>query len=626
MQRHADHGHDARWDGVAQEAWRAARRGRHAQALRMCRAAAAALERRGDWAAAARARLMLARLHLERGDTARALTACAEAESVAGRAPDLEAAAGAALWRSWAQADAGEGSGAVPSPLPEGAGWAAAAWGVAAAVAVRAGDPSPIVRPEPDVWVRPVSEVLAPLVVAAWAARVEWLVAAGQIFRAGCAVAALRESVPEGDGAAGAEAALAHLRVVAATGDAQLVAPAVTAALRAADAAHLPWVRLRALAVWRDVAVATAAPEAGVLRTRARRIGARAPAGWQAAVAERTARRPDHAGRSAAGRPRPLDAGGRPIAGLVGESDVIRALRQEIVRAARTAFPVLIEGESGTGKELVARGLHALSPRSGAAFRGVNCAALADELVDAELFGHAKGAFTGALAARAGLIEEASGGTLFLDEIADLSLRAQAKLLRAFQEQEVRRVGEGQTRRVDVRWIAACNRSLDAEAAAGTFRADLLYRLAVIRIRVPPLRTRPGDVLRIVDACWPSLAAQAGTKAVLTPEVLAALERYAWPGNVRELQHVLATLAVHAPAGGAIGLALLPEHVRSEPGTLLPFAEARGRFEREYVQVALARHGASPTRAARAIGLSRQGLRKVLARTDEAPERDAEPR
>jgi transcriptional regulator with PAS, ATPase and Fis domain len=263
----------------------------------------------------------------------------------------------------------------------------------------------------------------------------------------------------------------------------------------------------------------------------------------------------------------------------------------------------------------VARGLHALSPRSAAAFRGLNCAALADELVDAELFGHARGAFTGAVAGRAGLIEEASGGTLFLDEIAELSLRAQAKLLRAFQEQEVRRVGEGRTRPVDVRFVAACNRSLDLEAAADAFRADLLYRLAVIRIHVPPLRTRPGDIRLIVEACWPALAAQAGTTAVLASDVLTALERHAWPGNVRELQHVLATLAVHAPATGTVGVDVLPDGIRSAPGTLLPFAEARGRFERDYVRAALERNGASPTRAARAIGLSRQGLRKVLTRT-----------
>jgi DNA-binding NtrC family response regulator len=620
MRRHPDRKHEARWDGLAGEAWRAARRGRHAQALRMCRAAAVALERRAQWSVAARARLMLARLHLERGDPTNALTACAEAEVAAGQARDVTAVAGAALWRAWAHVDAGRYRDAREVSLPTGDGWAAAAWGLAAACGLRAGEDAER-RPEPDVWQWPACDVLGPLVLLAWGARVEQLVAAGQVFRAGCAVAALRGAVPPTDAAASAEAALAHLRVVAATGDGALVAPAASEALRLADTAHLPWVRLRALAVWRDVGTATSAPEAGVLRTRVRRVSARAPVGWRAAVAERAARGPEPIGRAVVARARPQEAGGRQIAGLVGESDVIRALRLDIVRAARTAFPVLIEGETGTGKELVARGLHALSARSGAPFRGLNCAALTDELVDAELFGHARGAFTGAVTGRAGLIEEASGGTLFLDEVADLTLRAQAKLLRAFQEQEIRRVGEGQSRSVDVRFVAACNRSLDIEAEAGTFRADLLYRIAVIRIRVPPLRARPGDVALIVDACWPTLAAQAGTTAVITPEVLAALERYAWPGNVRELQHVLATLAVHAPATGAIEAALLPAGIWAEPGSLLPFTEARGRFERAYVREALARHGASPTRAARAIGLSRQGLRKVLARTDAAHDR-----
>lgn len=615
MRRHPDRGYEARWEGLAEEAWRAARRGRHAQALRMCRSAALALERRGQWAAAARARLVLARLQLERGDTTSAVTACGDAEAAGGRAGDAGTMAAAALWRAWAHADAARyGEARVAVRLPPGNGWAAAGWGVGAACALREGDESTALRGEPDEWLWPECDVLAPLVLAAWGTRVERLVVAGHVFRAGCAVAALRAAVPPDDDSAAVEAALAHLRVVAATGDAALVASAATDVLRLADAAHLPWVRLRALAVWRDVSSATRTPEAGVLRTRVRRISARAPAGWQAAVAERTVRR--EAGRPVPGRARPHDAGGRQVAGLVGESDVIRALRLDIVRAARTPFPVLIEGETGTGKELVARGLHALSARSGAPFRDLNCAALTDELVDAELFGHARGAFTGAVTGRPGLLEEASGGTLFLDEVADLSLRAQAKLLRAFQEQEVRRVGEGQVRPVDVRFVAACNRPLDAEAQAGSFRADLLYRIAVIRIRVPPLRARPGDVALIVEACWPTLAAQAGTTAVITPEVIAALERYTWPGNVRELQHVLATLAVHAPASGAIDAARLPDGIRGEPGTLLPFAEARGRFERAYVREALARHGASPTRTARALGLSRQGLRKVLARTD----------
>ena len=614
------------WERLASEAWRSARRGRHAQGLRMARAAASALERRGLAAGAARARLVLARLLLERGDTAAACEVCGDVEPVAARAGDLRAAAAATLWRGWALADRGayaEARQAVDRLT--GGEWAVPAWGVAAAVARRSGTVAPV-PPDATAWRLPACEVTRPLLLAAWAVRVEHLIAAGDLFKAGCLVSALRESVTVDDPAEEAEAVLAHLRLAAATGDGGQLPLIAAQALRRADAAHLPWARLRALAVWRDAAAALARPDAGVLRTRVRRLAARAPAGWRDAATE-----PDTgvtvAARSGPERPRPQEAGGRLVAGLIGESDVMRQLRQDIVRAARTAFPVLIEGESGTGKELVARGLHALSARAGGPFRDLNCAALTEDLVDAELFGHVRGAFTGAVAGRPGLIEDASGGTLFLDEVADLSPRAQAKLLRVFQEREVRRVGEVQARPVDVRLVAACNRPLDREAEAGRFRADLLYRIAVIRIRVPPLRHRPGDVQLIVQACWPSLAAQAGTVAVPGPDVLEAFARYAWPGNVRELLHVLAALAVRAPSEGVAGRALLPETFRGEePGMLLPFAEARDRFEGAYVREALARHGASPTRAARAIGLSRQGLRKVLARTaDEVREGRKEP-
>ncbi len=294
-------------------------------------------------------------------------------------------------------------------------------------------------------------------------------------------------------------------------------------------------------------------------------------------------------------------------------------LREEIARAARMSFPVLIEGETGSGKELVARGLHALGLRSAAAFLDLNCAALADDLVDAELFGHAKGAFTGAVGCRAGLFEQASGGTLFLDEVADLAPRVQAKLLRALQQQEVRRVGEGRSRPVDVRIVAACNRPLDEEVAAGRFRADLVFRVAGIRILVPALRARAGDIPLLVEAFWPSLAAQAGTTATLTPGVIEQLMRYDWPGNVRELQHVLATLAIRAPATGRVTPTLLPSGVGARlDAPAEPLATARGRFERDYARAALAQAGHSQARAARALGLSRQGLRKLLLRTSDA--------
>jgi DNA-binding NtrC family response regulator len=300
---------------------------------------------------------------------------------------------------------------------------------------------------------------------------------------------------------------------------------------------------------------------------------------------------------------------------LVGISEGIAAVRRAIARAAAAPFAVLIEGESGCGKELVARAIHALSPRRERRFCDLNCAALTDDLVDAELFGHARGSFTGAVADRSGLFEDADGGTLFLDELPDLSLRAQAKLLRVLQEQEVRRVGETFGRKVDVRIVTATNRDLRVEAAAARFRQDLLYRLDVIRIRIPPLRDRPEDVGVLAEHFWKDAAARVGTHAVLTHAVLAALSRYAWPGNVRELQNVIAALAVAAPAHGRVAASLLPSAIAGQaPAAGMTLAEARDAFERRFVEAALARADGRRARAARDLGLSRQGLLKLLAR------------
>jgi tetratricopeptide (TPR) repeat protein len=244
---------------------------------------------------------------------------------------------------------------------------------------------------------------------------------------------------------------------------------------------------------------------------------------------------------------RALPDGAAAAAGedLLGDSAPARTLRDAIARAARAPFPVLIEGESGSGKELVARAIHRLGPRRDRRFCALNCAALSDELIEAELFGHARGAFTGAVGERAGLFEEADGGTLFLDEIGELSARAQAKLLRVLQDGEVRRVGENVSRRVDVRIVAATNRRLEQEASAGRFRADLRFRLDVVRIEVPPLRDRAGDVPLLASRFWIDASARMGSHATLTPDAIAALARYRWPGNVRELQNVIAWMAVH---------------------------------------------------------------------------------
>ena len=300
---------------------------------------------------------------------------------------------------------------------------------------------------------------------------------------------------------------------------------------------------------------------------------------------------------------------------LVGGSAAIADLRKAVARTASAPFAVLIEGESGVGKELVARAIHHLSPRRQRRFCDVNCAALPDELIESELFGHARGAFTGAVAERAGLVEDADGGTLFLDEVADLSPRAQAKLLRVIQQQEVRRVGESFSRKVDVRLVSAANRDMRAEAEAGRFRQDLLYRLEVIRIRIPALRERPEDVAVLARHIWRDAAARVGTSALLTHGVLTALARYHWPGNVRELQNVMAALAVAAPSRGPVRPALLPAAIAGAASVTSPrLADARAQFDRRFLEVALARAGGSRSRAAREMGISRQGLLKLMAR------------
>ncbi len=306
---------------------------------------------------------------------------------------------------------------------------------------------------------------------------------------------------------------------------------------------------------------------------------------------------------------------GRDGDGIIGDSSPARLMRDAIVRAARAPFPVLIEGESGSGKELVARAIHRLGPRRDRRFCAVNCAALTDELLEAELFGHARGAFTGAVGDRAGLFEDADGGTLFLDEIGELSPRAQAKLLRVLQDGQVRRVGETVSRRVDVRIVAATNRRLAEEAAAGRFRADLRFRLDVVRIDVPPLRDRAADVPLLASSFWTDAAARMGSRATLAPETLAALARYHWPGNVRELQNVIAWMAVHSPGRGRITAAAVPAHVtQAAVRSAETFEAARAEFERRFVRAALATAGGHRARAAAALGISRQGLAKMMRR------------
>jgi DNA-binding NtrC family response regulator len=305
-----------------------------------------------------------------------------------------------------------------------------------------------------------------------------------------------------------------------------------------------------------------------------------------------------------------------PLPELVGDSRAMVTVREAIMRAAASPFPVVIEGESGSGKELAARAIHARGARRDKRFCPINCAALVDELVEAELFGHARGAFTGANSERTGLFEDANGGTLFLDEAAELGLRVQAKLLRALQEGEVRRLGESIVRRVDVRVVAATNRPLAQEVEAGRFRKDLWYRLDVIRVSLPPLRARLEDLPLLATHIWRTLMTRTGSKALLSPASIKALSLYDWPGNVRELQNVLASLLVASPPRGLIGPSALPLHIaRAAAIERSPTLEAaRRQFDERYVRAALARAGGRIMPAARELGLTRQGLLKLMGR------------
>jgi transcriptional regulator with GAF, ATPase, and Fis domain len=300
---------------------------------------------------------------------------------------------------------------------------------------------------------------------------------------------------------------------------------------------------------------------------------------------------------------------------LLGASQAMAEIRAAVEAASRVPFTVLVDGESGSGKELVAREIHRLGPRRSRPFCAVNCAALTDDLCEAELFGHARGAFTGAVGERAGLFEDADGGTLFLDEVSELSPRAQAKLLRAIQEGEIRRLGETRSRRVDVRLVAATNRPLADAVAAGAFRADLRYRLDVVHITLPPLRDRPDDVPLLARHFWERATQRVDSHARLAPETLAALARYDWPGNVRELQNALSALAVYAPRHGVVRVSALPAAIGG--GTPLggvTLEQARRLVDERLVRAALAQTGGHRGRAASALGLTRQGFAKLVDR------------
>jgi two-component system nitrogen regulation response regulator NtrX len=304
---------------------------------------------------------------------------------------------------------------------------------------------------------------------------------------------------------------------------------------------------------------------------------------------------------------------------VIGDSVPMKALRQQIALAAPTNGRVLIYGESGTGKELVARALHAAGQRNTQPFVEVNCAAIPEELIESELFGHVKGSFTGASENKVGKFQKADNGTLFLDEVGDMSLRTQAKVLRALEEQRIEPVGSNRLLRVNVRVIAATNKKLDEQIARSLFREDLFYRLNVIPFYVPALREHAEDIPILARFFMAEFSASYGRKPKeLSDGTLAALARYTWPGNVRELRNLIERLVIICPQAQVEPHHLPPEVFRGIPGLPAPpygsLHEARSAYEREFILHKLKENQWNMTRAAAALGLERSHLyRKMKA-------------
>ena len=312
---------------------------------------------------------------------------------------------------------------------------------------------------------------------------------------------------------------------------------------------------------------------------------------------------------------------------MIGESYAMVRLREQVAMAAPTNGRVLIFGENGTGKELVARNIHGMSRRRLAPFVEVNCAAIPEELIESELFGHVRGAFTGAVADRRGKFETAHGGTIFLDEIGDMSLKTQAKVLRVLQEQVMEPVGGSTRIRVDARVLAATNKDLPSEIRGGRFREDLYFRLNVVPIFVPPLRDRVEDVPLLADHFMAMLAREYGRRPkTFEPDAVRALQRYGWPGNVRELRNVVERLMIMVPGervssrdllfleqgGPAVGSATPMAPVK--PALMAPLHDARDEFEKQYILRALAAQQGNMSRTAEVLGVERSNLyRKMRA-------------
>ena len=318
---------------------------------------------------------------------------------------------------------------------------------------------------------------------------------------------------------------------------------------------------------------------------------------------------------------------------MIGESYAMRQLREQVAMAAPTNGRVLIYGENGTGKELVARTIHGLSRRRTAAFVEVNCAAIPEELIESELFGHVRGAFTGAVADRRGKFEVADGGTIFLDEIGDMSLKTQAKVLRVLQEQTVDAVGGKSSIKVDVRVLAATNKDLQAEIRGGRFREDLYFRLNVIPIFVPALRDRQEDIPLLADHFMADFAREYGRRLKsFEPAARAVLQHYPWPGNVRELRNMIERLMIMVPGDliSAPDLSFLDPTALARPaapdGTTdrRTLHEARDQFERDLILRTLAEQQGNMSRTAEVLGVERSNLYRKMKAFGIAPSRRAD--
>ncbi len=301
---------------------------------------------------------------------------------------------------------------------------------------------------------------------------------------------------------------------------------------------------------------------------------------------------------------------------IIGASVPIKALRQQLALMAATNGRVLIYGESGAGKELVAHALHAMSPRAAEPFVEVNCAAIPEELIESELFGSAKGGFPGAHEAKAGKFQKADAGTLFLDEVADMSLRTQAKVLRALEEQRFEPLGAAESVNVDVRVVASTNKNLEDEIERGNFREDLFYRLNVIPFSVPPLRERREDIPLLADHFLREFTTAYGRKPKeLTPEAYQALSEYHWPGNVRELRNLIERIVILNPQvrvdARHIPLAA-PRRQQDRAGRFGSLQDVREAAERDYILKKLEETGGNITRTAELLGLERSNLYRKM--------------